>query len=250
MFAPFLSGLMVTEKTSNQKKDECEPSEGGVSSSTESEDEALPSFGATLGSSSSPGANASSSTITIPKSEYDTLNKKALEWSRLKKEFQELWEKNAKDCKDYNEIQSKLEDYDRVMTKQLQIHKEQKQDIQELHSLIEELRGALRDAGKSAKIEQRKPVTEKIHKYNRVVGYRTTKFPRDKTLAKYCYKVYEAIKEDMGFVPGDGEDEDDIEDTKLSYSEFQRIYSGFISKNMGSRRQYDQSGGMKACVGK
>jgi uncharacterized phage infection (PIP) family protein YhgE len=188
--------------------------------------------------------------VSITRSKYDTLKENSNKYEKLVEETEILEDEidNLKGTVEEldKDKQAMVDENTALKQDKLQLKQDKLQlqaDVDRLTKHSEEIMKALKDSGKFSKCEQSIGVKKAIHAWNRLVGYRTVKFPREKSLTKHVNHVYDAIKENMGF---DVEEED----TFLERKEFHRIYESIIAKNMGSRRQYDQTGGQRACCGK
>ena len=103
--------------------------------------------------------------------------------------------------------------------------------------------GALKDGGKHSKMEQKEAITRKIVDWIRDVGFRTTKFAKGNALDRFVGRVFDAIKDDLDLLNEDT-------DHYTTGEEFKRIYTAFIQKTLGDRRQYVQTQILKAFIGK
>ena len=112
-----------------------------------------------------------------------------------------------------------------------------------LTSALREAHNALKDGGKHTKAELKEAITRKVVDWIRDVGFRTVKFAKGQALDRFVTRVFAAIKDDLDLL-------NEAADHHTPLDEFKHIYTGYIQKQLGDRRQYVQTQILKACIGK
>jgi hypothetical protein len=127
--------------------------------------------------------------------------------------------------------------------KQARVIETKDKKIKELTEALKKALAALKEKGKHSKAEESKAVLDGIDDWIKKVGYREWKFAQDDKLTEFTEECYEGIKEKLGMTEVNT-------DNSKSLKEFKRIYRTHCGKQLGARRQFNQTQILKAAHGK